>query len=114
MRIIKNKCIPFGGFQAVNILGVLFTKIDKHKISEQTTRHEEIHTAQMKEMWYVFFYLWYAVEWAVRVVIYSIKSKKLMMDAAYKNTSFEKEAYGHQDELDYNKMRKKWAWVNYI
>ena len=41
----------------------------------------------MQELLYIFFYLWYAVEYLIRLIIY--RNTKL----AYKNVSFEREAY---------------------
>ena len=59
MKIIRNKCIPFKGFRAINLFGVLFVR-GNARISERTLRHEAIHTAQMKEMLYIgFLYLVY-------------------------------------------------------
>lgn len=85
MKIIYNNIIPFKGFIAINLFGVLFVRKDA-VISEQTINHEKIHTAQMKEMLYIFFYLWYIIEWLIRL---------FMKGNAYRNISFEKEAYNH-------------------
>ena len=48
------------------------------------------HTAQMKEMLYIFFYLWYVVEWIIRL---------FMKGNAYRNISFEREAYSNEDDI---------------
>ena len=45
----------------MNFFGILFTK--RKQLSESTITHESIHTAQMKEMLWLFFYLWYGVEY---------------------------------------------------
>lgn len=104
MIIIRNNIIPFKGFAAINLFGVLFVRKDA-VISEQTINHEKIHTAQMKEMLYVFFYLWYIVEWLVRL---------FGKGNAYRNISFEKEAYDNDDNLDYLKDRKRYSWIRMI
>ena len=104
MKIIRNKYIPFKGFRAINIFGVIYARRDTF-ISDKTIRHEQIHTAQMKEMLYVFFYIWYLIEWVVRL---------FMKGNAYRNISFEREAYKHQNELDYDKLRNRFAWLKYI
>lgn len=49
MKIIRNNIIPFKGFAAINLFGILFVRKDA-VITEQTLRHEEIHTAQMKRI----------------------------------------------------------------
>ena len=91
MKIIRNKFIPFRRFEAINLFGVLFCHPDS-KITPQLINHERIHTAQMLEMLVVGFYLWYTVEWLVRL---------LMRGNAYLNISFEREAYRHMYNLEY-------------
>lgn len=107
MKIIRNKYIPFEGFKAINLFGILFVR-GNARIDDQTLRHEEIHTYQMKEMCYIFFYLWYVIEWLTRLIRLR-DSKK-----AYRNISFEKEAYGNQTDLNYEKNRKLFSWFKYI
>ena len=75
------------------------------KISEVTLNHEKIHTAQMKEMLYVFFYLWYIFEWLIRL---------FMKGNAYRNISFEREAYSNEDDVIYLDSRKIFAWTKYL
>ena len=107
MKIKENKYLPPKGFGAINLFGVIFVRHGK-QLTERTIRHELIHTKQMKEMLYVFFYLWYGVEWLIRLVQY----RDRMM--AYYNISFEREAYTNQDDINYLKNRKWWQWVKYI
>lgn len=106
MIIIKNNIIPFSGFLAINIFGILFVREEYWKsrndnAKKTTLNHESIHTAQMKELLYVFFYIIYFFEWIVRLFI---NGKN-----AYDNISFEKEAYFNQNDLDYLKTRKHYA-----
>lgn len=70
--------------------------------------HETIHTKQMQELLYIFFYLWYVIEYLIRLIIY--RNTKL----TYKNISFEREAYQNQGDLDYLSNRKHYNWFNYI
>ena len=74
-------------------------------MSERDLNHEAIHTAQMKEMLYVFFYLWYLVEWLIRL---------LGKGDAYRNISFEKEAYDNEGDLAYLENRPMFAWWWYL
>ena len=104
MKIIRNKYIPFQGYKAINLFGILFVR-GNARINERTIRHESIHTAQMKEMWYVFFYLWYVIEWIIRL---------FMEGNAYRNISFEKEAYNNEDNIIYLESRKRFAWIKYL
>ena len=107
MKIIRNNIIPFGNYKAINLFGVLFVKKNA-VISDEFINHESIHTQQMKETLFLFFYLWYVVEWLIRLVYYRNFHK------AYKNISFEREAYDNDDDLEYFDNRKKYAWVKYL
>ena len=107
MRIIRNKYIPFPGYKCINLFGVLFVRGDA-RIDDITLNHEKIHTAQIKELWYVFFYLWYVIEWFIR--LFAFKGTKF----AYRNISFEREAYANQDDLSYLKGRKRFDFAKYI
>lgn len=54
----------------------------------------------MKDLLYVGFYLCYIVEWLVRL---------FMKGNAYRNISFEKEAYNYQHIPGYVRTRQKFA-----
>jgi hypothetical protein len=106
MKIIYNKIIPFGSeFTAINLFGIIFAKGHCDKV---TVNHEKIHTAQMKELCYVLFYLLYVIEWTAKLVIYGNHMK------AYRRISFEMEAYAHQNDREYLKERKHFAFLRYI
>lgn len=104
MIVIRNNVIPFNGFTSVNLFGILFVR-NNAVINDVTINHESIHTEQMKEMLYIFFYLWYIIEWIIRL---------FMKGNAYKNISFEKEAYFYEQTTNYIKFRKKYAWISYL
>lgn len=104
MRIIRNRFIPFKGFKCINLFGVLFARKDA-VIGERTLNHERVHTAQMKEMLYVGFYVWYFIEWLIRL---------FGNGNAYRNISFEREAFDNDDDLTYLKNRKRFAWWKYL
>lgn len=107
MKIIYNNIIPFSGFKAINLFGVLFVR-NGCTMSESDINHEMIHTAQMKEMGYVLFYVWYLVEWLIKLVKLGDSNK------AYRAISFEREAYGNEKNLIYTATREKFAWRKLI
>ncbi|MEE0138664.1 hypothetical protein [Fusobacterium ulcerans] len=107
MKIIYNKYITFKGFYAINLFGTYFIR-EEYKgesVPESTLNHEAIHTAQMKEMGYIFFYVWYFIEWLIRLVINGAY--------AYYKLSFEQEAYNNENNYNYLKSRKPYSWFEY-
>lgn len=113
MKIIRNKYIPFKGFRAINLFGILFVR-GNAVIDDKTIRHEMIHTKQMREMLYIFFYLWYGIEYVYRVFWYAWKVNKKKAKSAYHAISFEREAYANDRNTEYLKNRKFWGWTKYL
>jgi hypothetical protein len=86
------------------LFGFLFTR-DAGKVTARTVRHESIHARQMWELLVVGFYLWYLIEWVVRLFLRS---------NAYRNISFEREAYANQDDLLYLDTRRPFYFLKYM
>ncbi len=107
MKIIYNNIIPFPGYKAINLFGVLFVR-QTAVIDEVTLNHESIHSGQWRELLYVGFLLWYAIEYLIRL----IRLRKHHL--AYRRISFEREAYAHQNNLEYVNKRKPYAFVKYM
>lgn len=107
MRIIKNKMLPSKNFEAINLFGFIFVRCGT-ELSERFQNHELIHTHQMKYMLYVFFYLWYGIEWLIRLIQY----RNVL--TAYYNISFEREAYDNDHIDNYLNNRRPFAWINYL
>lgn len=105
MKVIYNKWIPFNGFKCINLFGLLFVRKGCF-MSEKDFNHEAIHTAQMKEMLYVFFYIWYFVEWLIEIFHYG--------STAYHTNTFEREAFANDDNLTYLATRPRFAWWKYL
>lgn len=91
----------------MNLFGILFVRGDA-EIGDTDIRHETVHTEQMKELLYVFFYLWYAAEWLVRLV------QERNARRAYRRISFEREAYFFQGDEGYLSRRKRFAWRDWL
>lgn len=108
MKVIINKLIPFPGFAAINLFGIMFVRdgaYRNNKVPAKTFRHESIHTAQMKEMGYIFFYIWYFLEWLVQLCLHG--------KHAYYWISFEREAYDNEGNINYLESRKHYNWLKY-
>ena len=107
MIIARNRVIPFKGYKCVNICGIVFAR-NGTDIDDNTVNHEAIHTKQIYELLVIFFYLWYVVEWLIRLVC-TLSWKK-----AYRNIGFEQEAKANGSDPDYIENRKHFAWLKYI
>ena len=104
MKIVRTSILPFQGYSAINLLGILFVHPGVY-LSNELMNHERIHSAQQREMLFIFFYLFYVAEWLVRLP---------MRGNAYRNISFEREAYDNQRDLDYLQHRRHYAWRKYL
>ena len=71
-----------------------------------TINEEMIHWKQQMEMLIVFFYVWYFVEWVIKLLTPPI--------GAYKDLGFEREAKTHSLDYHYYIVRKHFAWFKYI
>lgn len=107
MLIIRNNIIPFKGYKAVNLFGILFCRKNA-SIDEIDINHERIHTRQMMEMLYIPFYIWYGIEYLIRRL--KLKSKS----SAYRLIGFEREAYVFEKDLKYLDKRRHYAWFKFI
>lgn len=85
----------------------IYLRTIKVRNLKRLINHEMIHWHQQKQMLGLFFYIWYFFEWIVRIFTHG--------KAAYRNVSFEREAYDNDQNLDYLKTRKAFrSWWRYI
>ena len=89
------------------IVWAIFVRNDV-RVTTNVLRHESIHLRQQKEMLVVFFFLWYIIEWLIRLIQYHNAM------TAYKNISFEREAYANQGFIDYLDTSKPFSFIKYI
>ncbi len=88
------------------IFPFIFTK---HKIRSKTLiNHELIHHRQQIELFILPFYILYLLDYLVGLLKYKNKYD------AYMNICFEKEAYAHDQDLNYLKKRRLWAFLKYL
>jgi hypothetical protein len=118
MKVIYNKLIPFPGFFAINLFGIMFVREEfrNREIGKTTYNHESIHSEQMLD--FVFgceklrilggciFYILYFIEWLIKLIIAGFTFGKIK---AYYSISFEQEAYHNQRNYEYIPSRKKFS-----
>ena len=106
MKVIYNSILPIPGFTAMNLCGLILARRECKPLQKVTLRHEAIHTTQMRETLYVGFYLLYLLEWLVKLFIYGKE--------AYRNISFEREAYRYAAYENYLEERRAYAWLRLV
>lgn len=114
-KIIYNKLIPLKGYVAINLFGIIFARkecearIENNYFRKATLlNHELIHTAQYKELLYVFYLPLYLLNYVINLFVYFSFKK------AYKNICFEREAKAHESSDYYIYTRQHFAWFSYI
>lgn len=70
--------------------------------------HEKIHIRQQVELLIIFFYLWYGAEYLYLYLKFGNSFK------AYRNISFEREAYDNEEDFNYLQNRRFWSFTEYI
>ena len=108
MKIIHNNFIPFKGYAAINLFGVIFVRHGAN-VTPDLLHHEAIHTAQMKDLLYIGFYIWYILEWLIRLCQCRFNPSK-----AYDAVCFEKEAYEFMKDPDYLSNRYRFTFLKYL
>ena len=119
--VVYNKLIPFKGFLAMNLFGIIFVRSEYRNINsysfDRMLSHEAIHSEQMKDftpkflpLWMrlalggIVFYITYLLEWLYRLLFHT--------KTAYRGISYEREAFAHENEEGYLKERRRFAqWI---
>lgn len=70
--------------------------------------HEKIHLRQQLELLIIPFFIFYMIEFIYRWIQYR------NWDLAYRNVSFEREAYAKEKDLNYLKSRPFWGFWTYL
>ncbi len=104
-RVIVTRFAPKG--LVLNLFGFYLTRDDSW-VDARIINHERIHDAQQRELLYIPFYLLYLFEYLVRLIQFRNHDK------AYRNISFEREAYANDKDFNYLKRRKLFSFRRYL
>jgi len=108
MILIVNKRLLSGRFKGISLWPFVILQNKGLKKDEFFLNHEKIHLRQQLELLVLFFYIWYAIEFFVRY----LDCRDGML--AYRNISFEREAYRREQDLNYLKKRSFWAFWKFL
>lgn len=95
-------------FRGLAIYPFIFLRNKNLKENLKIINHERIHLRQQIELLWVFFFLWYGIEFFIRWIQFRNPL------TAYFNISFEKEAYAKEVDMNYLKTRKLWSFWKYL
>lgn len=104
-RVIVTRFAPKG--LVLNLFGFYLTRDDSW-VTPRIINHERIHDAQQRELLYIPFYLLYLLEYLFRLIQYRNH------DRAYRNISYEREAYANDSNPDYLKTRPHFSSLHYL
>ena len=108
MFVIVAKYLIPKGFRGLTIFPFVIIKHSFDSENKVLLNHEKIHIRQQLEMLVIPFFVWYFVEYAVRLLQY--KNANL----AYRNISFEREAYANEINLSYLETRRFFCFLKYL
>ena len=108
MLLIVTKYLIPKGFSGLTVFPFIFVRYQVDKDNSIFMNHEKIHLRQQIELLIVPFFIWYFLEFLIRWLQY--KNRNL----AYKNISFEREAYANEKDPDYLKQRSYGSCVSYL
>jgi hypothetical protein len=108
MILIVFKYLTPRGFRGLTFFPFVFLMNKEVVLDKVFVNHEKIHLRQQLELLVLPFYVWYVIEFLIRWIITKDKN------VAYRNISFEKEAYTNEKDLNYLKSRSFWNFLNYF
>ena len=108
MFLIVAKYLIPKGYRGMAVFPFVLMKYDFDKKNTVFVNHEKIHLRQQLEFLIIPFFIWYFLEYLIRLIQY--KNTAL----AYRNISFEREAYAKETDMNYLKNRSFFQFLHYI
>lgn len=108
MFLIVAKYLIPKGYRGMAVFPFVVVKYSFDKTNGTFVNHEKIHLRQQLEMLILPFFIWYFLEYLIRLIQYKNK------DLAYRNISFEREAYSNEADHNYLKNRSFFQFLKYI
>lgn len=108
MIVLVFKYILPKGYRGISIFPFIIFSDKSSKNNLVLVNHEKIHIRQQLELLIIPFYIWYGIEFLVRY--FQCKNWNI----AYRNISFEREAYANEKDLHYLKKRSFWMFYKFL
>ena len=108
MILIVNKYLLSKKFRGISLWPFVIIRNKEDSGDLVFLNHERIHLQQQLELLIIPFYLWYVTEFIIRYI------QTGNFHQAYRNISFEREAYANESNLNYCIRRKRWNFTGYL
>jgi len=108
MYVIVAKYLIPKGYRGLAVFPFVIVKYHFDSENKTLVNHEKIHIRQQLELLVLPFFLWYFLEYTVRLLQY--KNANL----AYRNICFEREAYANEFNVKYLKTRRIFSFLKYL
>jgi hypothetical protein len=106
--ILISKYIVPKGYSGITLYPFVILRSTQLSENKELINHEKIHLKQQLELLIIPFFIWYSIEFLIRLIWLQ------HWNSAYRSISFEKEAYANEGHLAYLKTRKTWNFLKYI
>lgn len=107
MFLITTKYLIPKGYRGLAFFPFVFVKYSMDKENLVFVNHERIHLRQQLELLIFPFFVWYFLEFVIGLIQYK------NIELAYRNISFEREAYSKEKDLDYLNQRPFWGFLKF-
>lgn len=108
MFLIVTRFLIPKGYRGMALFPFVIVKSKLDKENSVFINHEKIHLRQQLQLLIFPFFIWYILEYFIRLIQY--KNRNL----AYRNISFEREAYANENDFDYLKQKSFWKFLKYV
>lgn len=108
MILIASKYLVPKGYSGIALFPFVFVRDKTLGTHPVFFNHERIHLRQQAELLILPFYIWYITEYVIRRLHYPTQKD------AYRNISFEREAYANEGNMEYLSGRRFWSFLRYL
>ncbi len=108
MLILQSRYLIPKGFNGLTIFPFVIVSAQADLSDKVLMNHERIHLKQQLELAILPFFIWYFVEYLLRLLQFRNRRK------SYRNISFEREAYANEGNMEYLQNRKFWSFLKYL
>lgn len=108
MFVIVAKYLIPKGYSGMALFPFILLKEQRDVSNSIMLQHEKIHLRQQLELLILPFFIWYGIEYFIRILQYK------NMHLAYRNISFEREAYANESQNNFLQKRRFWNFLKYL